>query len=303
MARQARHKAAAGIVEAWLAARESPHTARAYRGAVAAFAEWAGDPSPGHAAHKLFRLTRGEARQRVMAWRAAQLDTGAAPATINLRVGAVRSLVAYACDMGACEWTLRVADLAGGSVRDTSGPSRESVVRLLGWLGTRRSDEAARDTALVRLLYDLALRVGEACSLDLASLKLDREPATVRVRAKGSHSPDELVLPEPTAAALRRWITARGDWAGPLLVARKRKRLVTRTAYAVIVRCGDVSGIGRLTPHGLRHSAITYALEATGGDVSKVVQFSRHKKLQTLMIYDDRRRAEAAGVSRLVALP
>lgn len=303
MARQSRHKAAGGVVEAWLTARESPHTARAYRGAVESFARWAGEPSAGHAVHKLLRMTRGEARQHVMAWRAEQLDTGAAPATINLRVGALRSLIAYASDVGACEWTLRIADLAGGTVRDTSGPSRESVARLLSWIGTRSGPEALRDAALVRLLYDLALRVSEACSLDLASLKLDRDPATVRVRAKGSHSPDELTLPAPTAAALRRWIAVRGDWSGPLLTSRGKKRLLTRTAYNTIVRCGDVSGIGRVTPHGLRHSAITYALEATGGDVSKVVQFSRHKKLQTLLIYDDRRRAEAAGVARIVAMP
>lgn len=80
------------------------------------------------------------------------------------------------------------------------------------------------------------------------------------------------------------------------------RRLDTKSAYNAVHRCGRDSGIGRLTPHGLRHSAITYALQVTGGDVARVAQFSRHKKIQTLMIYDDRRRAEAAEIARLVAV-
>lgn len=290
------------VVDSWLSARESPHTLRAYRGAVEAFASWAGEGSPGHAAQAMFRMTRGEARALVMRWRADMLDRGVAPATINLRIGALRSLVAYACDLGAVGWTLRIVDLMGGPTRDTSGPSRESVQKLIAWLGTRKGAKAARDMALVRLLYDMALRVSEACGIDLAGVKLDRQPATVRVRAKGRHAPDELALPPPTRAAIEAWISWRGDWSGPLLVSSGRKRLLARSAYNIVKRCGAVSGIGRLTPHGLRHSAITYALEATGGDVSKVVQFSRHRKLQTLLIYDDRRRAEAATVARMVAM-
>jgi len=38
-------------------------------------------------------------------------------------------------------------------------------------------------------------------------------------------------------------------------------------------------------PHHIRHSAITAALDATDGDVRKVQKLSRHKNLNTLMVY------------------
>lgn len=292
------------VVDSWLATRESPHSLRAYRASVEAFRRWLGVETVGEAVASLLYATRGAARASVMRWRAAMLDAGAAPSTINLRVGAIRSLVSYACDEGMCGWTLRVVDLDASPIRDTAGPSRERAVRLMAWLGTRRGQLAARDAALVHLLYDLALRVHEACGIDVHGVKLDADPPVVRVRCKGRHGFEDLGLPEPTQDALRWHLRERGDAPGPLFLGRKTgRRLDTKSAYNAVARCGRDSGIGRLTPHGLRHSAITYALEVTGGDVARVSQFSRHRKIQTLMIYDDRRRTEAATIARMVAVP
>jgi integrase len=44
-----------------------------------------------------------------------------------------------------------------------------------------------------------------------------------------------------------------------------------------------------MSPHRIRHSAITAALDATDGNVRKVQKLSRHRQLDTLMIYDDNR--------------
>ena len=55
-----------------------------------------------------------------------------------------------------------------------------------------------------------------------------------------------------------------------------------------------------MSPHRIRHSAITVALDATDGDVRKVQKFSRHQQLDTLMIYDDNRGKDQAEVSALL---
>jgi integrase/recombinase XerC len=55
-----------------------------------------------------------------------------------------------------------------------------------------------------------------------------------------------------------------------------------------------------MSPHRIRHSAITAALDATNGDVRKVQRFSRHKKLDTLMIYDDNRSNMQGEISDLL---
>jgi integrase/recombinase XerC len=59
--------------------------------------------------------------------------------------------------------------------------------------------------------------------------------------------------------------------------------------------------VKKLSPHRLRHSSITAALDATGGDVRKVQKLSRHADLNTLMIYDDNRRDEQGELSDILA--
>ena len=54
-------------------------------------------------------------------------------------------------------------------------------------------------------------------------------------------------------------------------------------------------------PHGLRHLAITSALDLTHGDVRAVQKFSRHKDMRVLNLYDDNRQDLAGDVARLVA--
>ena len=49
-----------------------------------------------------------------------------------------------------------------------------------------------------------------------------------------------------------------------------------------------------------RHSAITAALDATDGNVRKVQKLSRHRKLDTLMIYDDNRHKDQGEITDLL---
>ena len=51
---------------------------------------------------------------------------------------------------------------------------------------------------------------------------------------------------------------------------------------------------GTVRPHGLRHTAITTALDASGGNIREAAKFSRHQRLETVLIYDDRR-TDVAG--------
>ena len=59
-------------------------------------------------------------------------------------------------------------------------------------------------------------------------------------------------------------------------------------------------GLGR--PHGLRHSAITAALEATNGNIAEVMKFSRHKDPKVLMKYDDNRKDVAGDIAGKIDL-
>lgn len=301
------HAEAGKLVEDWIASRMSVHTRRAYRAALESLAEWLHAPSLAAALSGLLSGGRGECKNVILRWRAEQHAAGAAPGSINLRIATLRSLLMYAADAELVTWPApKIPGFEWQHVRDTRGPGRKGVAAMLKVLATRSGPKMIRDVALVRLMFDLALRVGEVCSLDVEHVRL-ADPS-VNVLGKGRFVREALALPEPTRAAVAAWVALRGDAEGPLFVSRSNNspdgtRLTTRNVHRIIRDLGRVAGLGRVTPHGLRHAAITAALEATRGDVTRVAQFSRHKKIQTLSIYDDRRRADAAAVANMVALP
>lgn len=53
-----------------------------------------------------------------------------------------------------------------------------------------------------------------------------------------------------------------------------------------------------MSPHRIRHSAITEALNLTDGNVRKVQKLSRHSTIETVMIYDDARHKDQGKLSR-----
>jgi integrase/recombinase XerC len=65
----------------------------------------------------------------------------------------------------------------------------------------------------------------------------------------------------------------------------------------VVKYCRQAGIKKTISPHRLRHSAITLALDVMEGDLRKVQKFSRHAKIETLMIYDDSRVNFQAEVS------
>jgi integrase/recombinase XerC len=91
---------------------------------------------------------------------------------------------------------------------------------------------------------------------------------------------------------------------GPLFVnfdrAGKGHRLTGAAVYHIVGWLGAKAGL-TVRPHGLRHLAITTALDRTNGDVRAVAKFSRHQDLRTLSRYRDNRPDLAGDVAALVA--
>lgn len=76
---------------------------------------------------------------------------------------------------------------------------------------------------------------------------------------------------------------------------RMCEREVNRILRFISAECGFARHV---KPHGLRHCAITRALDLNNGDVRKVRKFSRHAKVDTVLRYDDNRQDLGAEVTR-----
>lgn len=293
--------AAQRLVDAFLAGRNE-RTRVAYAQDLEDFRGWTGAATVDAAAQLLLSRGHGGANELGLRYRAELLERGLAPATVNRRLAALRSVVALARTLGLVPWKLEVANVRSEGYRDTRGPGRSGYRSLLDELDRRLDDKARRDRAVVRLLYDMALRRGEVVALDVADV--DLEGRRLAVLGKGKTERVQLTLPAPTAAALAEWLEVRGDEPGPLFTnfdrAGKGGRLTGRSVARIVAELGQAVDL-EVRPHGLRHAAITDALDLTNGNARAVQRFSRHAKLDTLLRYDDNRRDLGGEVAQLVA--
>lgn len=290
------------LLQVWYGS-QSAETLRARRADLEQFRQWAGVESDDAAITALCELPHGDANAIALQYRIAMREAQLAPATVNRRLGSLRSVVALARTLGHITWTLEVRGVESTNYRDTRGPGVAAYRAMVEQLQAGTVGKARRDLAIVRMLFDMALRRAEVVSLDLEHV--DREAGRLSVMGKRRTERELLTIPNSTREALEGWLVSRGDAPGPLFVnfdrARKGGRLTGRSVARVVNAAGAAAGVtARVRPHGLPHSAITHALDA-GKDVRDVAQFSRHRNLQTLVLSDDARRDIAGEVASLVA--
>lgn len=290
------------LMDRWLSGRKAT-TLRTYQQSLADFGSFLGMPS-GAACRAILSRTQGAANALAMEYRDHLQDRGLAPATVNLRLAALRSLVRLARILGLVSWTLEVEGPKSQPLRDTRGPGLDGTRALLRVVQERGDAKGARDTAIVRCLFDLALRRGELVSLDLEHL--DLEAGTVSILGKGRRERQLLTLPAPTRAALESWLDHRGREPGPLFPSFDRAgkgsgRIDPGTVNHILRVAGKRAGLSRrVRPHGLRHAAITAALDA-GLPLRDAQRYARHADPRTTALYDDNRQDLAGRAASLVA--
>jgi len=298
--------AAALVVRAFLDGRNL-RTQRAYTQDLAAFASFLGAADAQDTAARLLAAGSGGANRLALAYRAALSEQGQQGATINRRLAALRSLVKLARMLGVISWALEVPSVRVEPYRDTRGPGKEAFRRVLAACdGDEDRRKSARDRAVLRLLYDLGLRRGEVVALDFADFEPER--AALQVLGKGRSGKVPLALARPTLDALNSWLGERGTAAGPLFLnfdtsGKGGGRLTASGIYRIVRARGEEAGVS-VSPHGLRHTAITEACkaaQAAGIGLEEVLDFSRHKDVKVLMIYRDRERNVQGRLSSLVA--
>lgn len=100
-----------------------------------------------------------------------------------------------------------VKGLKAQTYRDTRGPGLAGTRALLQAAAVKSPAKAARDTAIIRLMFDLGLRRGEVVGLDVDDV--DRDGHRLWVLGKGKAQKEARTLPVPTLEAIDRWLAAR----------------------------------------------------------------------------------------------
>jgi integrase/recombinase XerC len=145
---------------------------------------------------------------------------------------------------------------------------------------------AARDRAMLELLYSSGLRVSELAALDWSML--DFAQAIVRVLGKGGKT---RVVPvgRPALAMLHAWRERRRELGrtdpAAVFVSRSGRRLSARSIQRQVRGAGLRQGIaGRVHPHVLRHSFASHVLQSSG-DLRAVQEMLGHASIATTQVY------------------
>ena len=283
------------LLTAFLSGR-SPRTLKAYGQDLADFRVFSKVQTIEDAARSLLSQGHGRANLLLLEYRTSLTARGLQSATINRRLAAVRSLVKLAKTFGMVDWSLDIQNVRSEAYRDTKGPGKSGFRAMLQTLVQKKTKKTIRDTAILRLLYDLALRTGEVVSLNFEDVELGR--SVIHVVGKGKTDKQQLTLPESTKLALGAWLEIRGSESGPFFRnldrAKKGQRLTGVSIYRIVRGLGEQNGF-KTRPHGIRHTAITEACKVAaenGIGLEEVLDFSRHSRssLAILMVYRDRER-------------
>ena len=144
---------------------------------------------------------------------------------------------------------------------------------------------AARDRAVLELLYGAGLRVSEVSGADLGDI--DLKERCIRVMGKGNKERVSF-FGETCRAAILDYLE--GDRTAPtngnpLFTSSAGNRLSTGRIRGIVKRWAASVGLPpEVSPHTLRHSFATHLLD-NGADLKTVQQLLGHESLATTQIY------------------
>lgn len=283
-------RSAEELKTAWLSAlaherRSSPHTLRAYGDDAARFLGFLHEHLGGDVSERtLARLSPADVRAFITKRR----GEGLGPRGVQRALAAVRSFFRHLAREGildnAAPRAVRTPRIRRGLPRPLSEPDAASVLEEAAandveWI-------AARDVALLTLLYGAGLRISEALSLKRGDVPLGQS-LSILGKGRKERSVPVLSAVRDGIAAYATLIPFSGGPQSPLFVSRRGKPMSAREAQLLMQRLRSALGLSeRATPHALRHSFATHLLQ-NGGDLRAVQELLGHASLSTTQTYTE----------------
>jgi integrase/recombinase XerC len=259
------------------------HTLTAYTADVTRWLTFLGSHhGTGEGPKTLAGATQGDIRS----FMAAERGRGVTARSLARTLSAVKGFTAWLADREGVDSTALLSVRAPRVKKKLPRPLDENAAAaVLQTIGDDAGEPwiAARDTAVVTLLYGLGLRISEALALKASDHPL---PEVLRIAGKGGKTRLVPVLPAARSAVadyvrlcphpLDRGFLFRGTRGGTLS-PRRVALAMERTRH----RLGLPPSA---TPHALRHSFATHLL-AAGGDLRAIQELLGHASLSTTQGY------------------
>lgn len=221
------------------------------------------------------------------AWMARERNSGIAARSLARKLSAVKSFYRWLAEREGFEPTAVLAARAPKFQKKLPRPLAEDAARAVIETVELQSTTdwvAARDVAVVTLLYGCGLRISEALGLTGKAAPL---PDSLRILGKGGKERLVPVLPAAKEAVARYLQLSPHPLEAdkPLFRGIRGGALNPRQIQGVMAQARAQLGLpATATPHALRHSFATHLLEA-GGDLRAIQELLGHASLSTTQAY------------------
>jgi len=150
-----------------------------------------------------------------------------------------------------------------------------------------RRPTAKRDVAIIMILLDTGVRVGELIRMQISDVNVENAELHVMPYRSGLKSrPRTIPLGIQTRKAIWRYINSRelkhpDSW---LIVSKDERQLSPNAVQHVLRDIGGRAGVENVHPHRFRH---TFAIEylRNGGDIFTLKRILGHASLKTVEYY------------------
>lgn len=221
------------------------------------------------------------------AWMAAERARGVSARTLARSLSAVKSFTGWLAEREGFDASTTLSARGPKYRRKLPRPlSEDAAFAMIDRVGEQAATPwvAARDIAVVTLLYGCGLRISEALGLTGAATPL---PQVLRIIGKGGKERLVPVLPAAQAAVAAYVRLCPHDLTrdGPLFRGVRGGPLNPRLIALVMEKARAQLGLpATATPHAMRHSFATHLLSA-GGDLRAIQELLGHASLSTTQAY------------------
>ncbi len=235
-----------------------------------------------------------------------QAVQGLSPATINRRLQSLRSFFRWAHGQGLVREDPAAGVEAVETTRKHFAPKSITSKQAHHLLREAQAGRhSGRDYALLQVMLQAGLRVGEVATLRVDDVELRDRSGKIRVRAGKGEKERSVPLNATVRKALAGYLEKRPQVAGVdlLFISQKGQGLSERAIERIVEECARRAGLEMegITAHTLRHTFAARYLEANPGQLVELAALLGHSDLNTTAIYTQ---PSFAGVAaKLEALP
>ncbi|MBD3362951.1 tyrosine-type recombinase/integrase [Candidatus Dojkabacteria bacterium] len=178
--------------------------------------------------------------------------------------------------------------------------------RILSSLEYKALRDTARNNerlyAMIEILLQTGMRIGELSRLKRDNVDLESSPATAKIQAYASNPERVIPLNKNAVEAIQEYLKVRPNTEkdqGYLFITKTGRQVLVRNIRTMINNAFEKSGIEDATVNDIRNTFIVYQLER-GIPIERVAEIVGHQRLTStekyLNLIEDRKKKKSAKV-------